>query len=57
MVTLSLLYKIICKRQEKKIKIELMQSKIPASLKTLLKLYLIDNRILWQESNTVDLVF
>lgn len=44
MVTLSLLYKIICKRQEKKI--ELMQSKILASLKTSPKLYLIDNRIL-----------
>lgn len=43
MATLGLLYKIICKRQAK-IKIELIQSKIPAGFKNILRLYLVDNR-------------
>lgn len=56
MATLSLLYKIICKRQEKTIKIDLIQSKIPTGLKNILRLYLMDNRSVWQENSEVDLL-
>lgn len=48
---LSVCYIKLFVNVRKKIKIELIQSKIPAGLKNILRLYLMDNRSVWQEND------